>query len=220
MELILVLPVILLVFFACVQIAYFWLTKQLLQYAAYTAARTTLVTNVQEYANVDKDTGNVTSFFHAKGPLYRAATMVMSWMEADEGNADFQYFPNGDNQNEKKASTARRIRISGSENSSGNLCVEVTVYYYCPVWMPMVDEILGYAMAGGTQQPNDYFSAPEDYEEVIGTIQTLPAPAESIPPNAIYLDKAGTLLLRMHETCLMAKPYSTITYGRPEKNEP
>ena len=38
-ELILVLPVFLLVFFACVQIAYFWIAKQLLQYAAYTAAR-------------------------------------------------------------------------------------------------------------------------------------------------------------------------------------
>lgn len=213
MELILVLPVILLVFFACVQIAYFWIAKQLLQYAAYTAARTTLVTNVQDYANVD-DSGNVTSFFHAKGPLYRAATMVMSWMEADEGHPSFRYYQRNDDPSDKKASTWRRIRIEGEEGNSGSLCVEVTIHYYCPVWMPMVDEILGYAMAGGTQQPNDYFKAPEDYAEVVGKIPVLPAPSESIPRNALYRDKAGTLLLHLHESCLMAKPYSTITYGR------
>lgn len=206
-EFVLVLPILLLLFFTCLQLAHFWIAKQLLHYAAYSAARTTLVTNVLDYAYVNER--GAVEYHHIGTPLHTAACMVMSWLEPNAGMDEFQYFP-------KRAANAwKRVRIEGTEEAgTGGMVAEVTVHYYCPLWVPMVDELLAYGLAGGTQNGDGVFEIPDDYSEVVNdqSIGEL-LDTNAIPPKSIYRDN-GLFVIHMKERCLIAKPYSTETYAR------
>lgn len=206
-EFVLVLPLILMLFFSCLQLAHFWIAKQLLHYAAYSAARTTLVTNVRDYAYVNER--GVVEYHHIGTPLHTAACMVMSWLEPNAGMDEFQYFP------KRAANVWKRVRIEGTEEAgTGGMVAEVTVHYYCPLWVPMVDELLAYGLAGGTKSGDGLFEAPDDFAEVVHgpAIGELPY-SDAVPGNSIYRDN-GLLVMHMQERCLMAKPYSTATYAR------
>jgi hypothetical protein len=207
LEFVLVLPLILMLFFTCLQFAHFWIAKQLLHYAAYSAARITRVTNIHDYADVNAS-GKVV-YRHIRTPLHTAACMVMSWLEPDAGMDEFQYFP------KDSAACWNRVRIEGTEEGgTGCMATEVTVHYYCPLWVPMVDELLAYGLAGGTDTRNGIFDSPADFEAVVngGGIYEL-VYSDAVPQNAIYRDN-GQLVIHMKESCLMAKPYSTETYAR------
>lgn len=206
-EFVLVLPILLLLFFTCIQLAHFWIAKQLLHYAAYSAARITLVTNIQDYATVNEHGQLV--YRPIGTPLHTAAATVMSWLEPKAGMDEFQYFPKGTDK------AWKRVRIEGTEEAgTGSMVAEVTVHYYCPLWVPMIDELLAYAMAGGSKGGDGIFDSPDDYAEVVNdqTIGELPY-SDNIPQNSIYRDN-GLLVIHMKERCLMAKPYSTETYAR------
>jgi hypothetical protein len=206
-EFVLVFPLIMLLFFCCIQLTHFWIAKQLLHYAAYSAARTTLVTNIYDYAYINQH--GAVEYNHIGTPLHTAACTVMSWLEPNGGMDEFQYFP-------KRTDNAwRRVRIEGTEQAgNGNMVAEVTVHYFCPLWVPMIDELLAYALAGGTQSGDGVFEFPDDYANIVNdqSIGALPD-TNTIPPKSIYRDN-GLFVIHMKERCLIAKPYSTETYAR------
>lgn len=205
LEFVLVLPILLLLFFLILQFAQLWMAKHLVYYASYTAARSALVYNVEEYRN------GADSFKTKEGPLYLSAVTVLSWLDAKAGKSDFTWFP-------KEGSTVwDRVRIEGTDAVDGDgkkQYVSVTVHYLCPLMMPLASELLAYSISGGAA-PEDF--PPEDYGSVTSSIENYNA-GDSVPSSAIYKTQDSVFLMHLKSTCIMPKRYSTSTYPKGYKH--
>ncbi|MBQ7208180.1 MAG: pilus assembly protein [Lentisphaeria bacterium] len=214
MEFVLVGPMLLLLIFVIVQLAFIFMARQLVFYAAYSAARTALVYNIKDYTVTrnpeDEDASD--DFRPNSGPLYLAACTVMSWLNFGDGSSDFPFYPKGD------ADVWWQVRISGKERivqeGKDRLpAVAVTVHYYYPLMVPLVGDMLAYVLAG--PEPDD--STWETFGWAPGPRQA--AAAQNIPqvtdaPRDRVYRNGGLPVLHLQETCYMAKPYKTSTYAR------
>ena len=217
---------LLLLIFGIIQFAYIFMAKQLTFYAAYSAARTALVYNIKDYT-LTQEEGNPDSsddFMPSSGPLYLAASTIMSWMNYGDGSAYFPYFPKGD------ADVWWQVRISGKERivnpGSGNIpAVAVTVHYYCPLLVPIIGDMLAYVMAGEVDsngvvpEKNDSWEIfgwvpGDDYSAAMSTVTNV----TDRPRKRVYSYR-GIPLLHLQETCYMVKPYKTSTYARIPEND-
>ena len=230
MEFVIVAPMLLLLIFGIIQFSLIFMARELLYYAAYSAARTALVYNIRDYTR--SCTGDSSSdFLPDSGPLYLAACTVMSWLNFGDGSAGFRYFP------KKDADVWWQVRISGKERvvmARNSLfpetfqyrgtrqipTVAVTVHYYYPLLVPLVGDMIAYALAGNIDQngavpqKNDSWEtfgwAPgDDYAAVMQTVTAV----EDAPKKKIYRYQ-GIPVIHLQDTCYMVKPYRTSTYAR------
>lgn len=218
MEFVIVAPMLLLLIFGIIQFAFIFMARELLYYASYSAARTALVYNIRDYTR--SSIGDSSSdFLPDSGPLYLAACTVMSWLNFGDGSAGFRYFP------KKDADVWWQVRISGRERvvmagTEQIPTVAVTVHYYYPLLVPLVGDMIAYALAGNVDQngavpqKNDSWEtfgwAPgSDYAAVMQTVTEV----EDAPARNIYRYQ-GLPVIHLQDTCYMVKPYRTSTYAR------
>lgn len=233
MEMVIVLPLLLLLFFMVLQFGQLWLVKHILAYAAYSSARAALVYNPKDYMVVlsSKSEDKLSPkydfrFMSASGPLHRNACIVLSWLEAKAGLDDFQWLP----KSSQDSTIYQRVRISGTEGpllgddtslrekANGSPFVSVTVHYYFPLIIPMASDVLKYALAGG-KSDEPY---PPDYASVVGGIAAFEDNQKGVvhvPEGKIYRDKQGFSLIHLQASCLMPKPYSTETFAMIPSSE-
>lgn len=219
MEFVIVAPMLLLLIFGIIQFAYLFMAKQLTFYAAYSAARTALVYNIKDYTveNTDPaaDPDSSDRFLPSSGPLYLAASTIMSWMNAGDGSSDFPFVPKGN------ADVWWQVRISGKERivqvgKDQIPTVAVTVHYYCPLLIPLVGDMLAYVLARDTGSGSN-----GDSWEIFGWVPGSDSSVamqhvtqtEDTPKKKIY-HYNGVPVVHLQETCYMVKPYKTSTYAR------
>lgn len=207
MEFVIVAPMLFVLIFGIIQIAYICWAKQLTFYAAYSAARAALVYNPSDYSS------STTEFFPNRGPVYVAACTVMSWMNMGDGRADFDYFPRNSYSDGKVADTWRQVRVSGIEHLEYP-AVEVTVHYYCPLLIPLIGDMIAYLLGGSSGDWTTIGWLPET--SPVYTPHTEKAPSDEVRIVNLARSNGDSPLPALHlqETCYMAKPYTSQYFGR------
>ena len=227
MEFVIVAPMLLLLIFGIIQFAYIFMAKQLTFYAAYSAARTALVYNPKDY----RDNSGTGAFYSNKGPLYLAACTIMSWMNAGDGDSSFIYFPRAgaDVWNQVKIEGEQfliSLDFSGnqriiSKNKSfasptgsyastneyqRRSALNVTVHYFCPMFIPVVSDILAYALTG-----SDVVS----YWSLLGFMpQNALTLSNEMNINSGKVVRYGSIpMIHLQESCMLFQPYPSETFA-------
>lgn len=135
MEAVVCIPVLLVMILGCMQIAHIWFARQVVQYAAYSAARTLLSTPDQDHEKA----------VAVNGAAWKAAAHVCSWiaLSQPEGSEEFE-IPGwggvpGSGGLEKKLSL-KLERVGSKWNP------KVTVEFDFPLVMPVAGHIIGRGM--------------------------------------------------------------------------
>ena len=135
MEAVVCLPVVLVMILGCMQIAHIWFARQIVQYAAYSAARALLVVPNDEHEKAVKP----------DGAAFEAAANVCAWvaLSQKQGSKEFEIpgwggIPGSGGMDEKL-----ELKLDTPE---GEWYPVVTVKFDFPLVMPIAGHIIGRGM--------------------------------------------------------------------------
>lgn len=129
------LPVLLTLILGCMQIAHIWFARQIVQYAAYSAARALLVTpNDRHEAAVKPD-----------GPAYKAAASVCAWIALSQRPGDKEEEIPGWGGIPGSGGIERKLDLALSQ-PAGEWYPVVTVKFDFPLVMPIAGPLIGWGM--------------------------------------------------------------------------
>ena len=149
METLLVLPLLLMLIMGVVQFARLWQARMMVWYAAYNAARATLVYHPGEYGVYDPDAGTL-EFYEKDGVAWAAAAQTLAWVSATEDDPASFWMPSlGAIPN--SSGVAGQVRIVPEKSWESNGMVRVTVEFKCPTMFKVFD--VSSAFAGKTPKP-------------------------------------------------------------------
>ena len=206
MEAVLCLPLLLFLVTGIVQFARIWEARLFVRYAAWNAARATLVRNEGEYSERNGATGG-RRFFADRGPAWLAAVETLAWKSgtADSergGDADF-LFPGFSGyplfSAPSSAFIREQVRIDPERSWESNGLVRVSVKFK----FPLLFSVFALGVSGG-----------EDGYDPVPLVHDGGADAVA---RTGWSDDIPHVLLR--ESCVLPKPWSTAGYPRVSEAE-
>ena len=216
METVLVLPILTLLIFAIVQFALIWYAQIMTQYAAYNAARATLVYHPSEYSTTN-GLGQ-TIFLEKSGPCWKAACRTLAWVSSSpewnlEGKGSAFSLPgwwptgNGCAPIPNASHIEQQVRIvenaPKSEEMTNAPVVRVTVEFDYPLHVPVIGRMIAYFDKVEKDNPSQY--------EVWGWSPEAEGMAalDTLKHKTMAVD-----FITLTETAILAKPYRTTHFGR------
>ena len=163
MECVLVLPLLTLLIFSIVQFALIWYARIMTQYAAYNAARATLVYHPGEYMTTNEQGEAV--FRTTSGVCFEAAKRTLAWVSsspawqsASGGNGSVVGIPGWYDSIPNSSHIDQQVRIvrSESEEMKDAPVVKVTVAFDYPLHVPVVGRMLAYFDKVEVENPSTY----------------------------------------------------------------
>lgn len=195
MEFVLVMPILVFMIFCIMQLAIVCMAKQLVHYAAYSAARAAIVYNPSDYSENGK-------FFKNKGVAHQAACTVLAWLGQMPDGPDKITIPGwGDIPGSGYIRQQVAIDPNESEIMSDMPGVRVTVKFRFPLLIPFAGDMIAYFHGGGTSEGN---------WQVEGLLP-MDMPAKISP-----LKFNGVPCFTITESCILPKPWDTVTFPRAE----
>ena len=196
MEFVLIMPIFVFMVFCIIQLSLVCMAKQLVHYAAYSAARAAIVYNPQEYSSEGK-------FYPSQGVVHRAACTALSWIGQ---------LPNGPNRLlipgwgavPGSGYISQQVYIDSERSAilTDVPAVKVTVAFRYPLHIPFAGNIIGYFNGGGKADGN---------WDIAGMLPNdMP---EKLKGNKI----ANTPCFLMRETCILPMPWDNNMFPRAEK---
>ena len=147
METVLVLPLLLMLITGVVQFARIWQAKVMTWYAAFNAARATLVYHPGDYGFPDAGGDGGLLFMERDGVAWAAAVGTLSWMSHTPDNADDFWMPwAGPVPN--SSGIAGQVRVVPEQCWEKNGAVRVTVEFQFPTIFKVADFSDVFAGAG------------------------------------------------------------------------
>lgn len=226
METVLVLPILTLLIFAIVQFALIWYAQIMTHYAAYNAARATLVYHPSEYSTTNRF--GKTIFLKKSGPCWKAACRTLVWVSSSpewnhEGKGSAFGVPgwwptgNGYAPIPNSSYIEQQVRIVenapdseemtnapvDSEETTNAPVVRVTVEFDYPLHVPVIGRMIAYFDKVEKNYPSQY--------EVWGWSPEAEGMAEldTLKRKTMDVD-----LITLSATALLAKPYQTTHFAR------
>jgi len=136
LEFVIAFPVVLVLIFACVQFAHIWVARMVTHYAAYCAARSTLVCKEEEYPQA----------------ALKAAQRVCAWVVVGKARDDADVAVPGWGAIEGSGGAERKVRVTVAPEPEWN--VTATVYLDFGLITPIVGPIIAWGMnPWSTQSP-------------------------------------------------------------------
>ncbi|MBR0458894.1 MAG: pilus assembly protein [Victivallales bacterium] len=196
MEFVLVMPLFVFMIFCIIQLALVCMAKQLLHYAAFSAARAAIVYHPSEYSQNGV-------FYMSNGVAHQAACTAMSWMAQLPGGPSPLNIPGwGDVPGSGFAFNQVFIDPDNSAILPDVPAVKVTVEFYYPLHIPFAGAIIGYFNNDGKVDGKwtEAGLLPEDMVETLSSSKV-----------------QGVNCFRMQETCIMPMPWDSNLFPRAEK---
>ena len=202
MEFVLVMPLFVFMIFCIIQLSLVCIAKQMVHYAAFSAARAAIVYNPADYSYEDGQ------FMMSSGPVHRAACTALATMgQLPSGNSDSAdplIIPGwGPVPGSGFLTTMPQVAIDDRNSCilKDVPAVKVTVQFLYPLTIPVAGPIISYFHLGGKAEGN-WTSAgliPSDMQE---------------KNRPIYKDMRFFFL---RETCIMPLPWDNNMVPRAEK---
>lgn len=201
LETVFAMPIIFVLVMGVLQIAHIWMARQVVKYAAYCAARSTLTSNAVS----------------AHGHAYEAARQVCAWITFSEKAEESQDVVEdeveipGWGKIPHSGSVDRRLRVEAGLFSAYNLLspweTRATVEFDFPLLMPIAGRMLSFLPTVSSDELQKGLSDGSiDYAVVRGwTGQQNVLASEEDEANA-------SPYITIRETCILPKPYSTGVY--------
>lgn len=210
MECVLVLPVLTLLMFAVVQFALIWHAQIMTHYAAYNAARATLVYHPGEYTTTN-EYGEVV-FRSKSGVCWEAACQSLAWVSSSRTDKESGLkIPGWWTTNKERlpysSAIAGQVQIVAEgceENYSGKPVVKVTVGFDYPLYVPVIGKMLAYFSHVEESQPSRW--------EITGWTTSAEGLAALDAANRRTM--LGVDYMTLTSTVLMPKLWSTKRYAR------
>lgn len=206
MEAVLCLPLLLFLVTGIIQFARIWEAKLMTRHAAYNAARAALVYNVADYGYTNSQ-GRIIFNTHG-GAAWLAAVNTLAWKSATHhatrgSNANY-VFPGFEDETldgriDSSAFIRDQVRIVQSRSWESNGLVRVTVQFDFPL-------LFSIFALGAVQGTDDEGLAPLVHDSELDRSQTA-------------WDREKISHMRLVESCVMPKPWSTAHYPRVSKSE-
>lgn len=219
MEAVLCLPLLLFLVTGIVQFARIWEARLLTRHAAYNAARAALVYNVEDYATVNGSSGSI-RFKRQDGPVWLAAVNTLVWksatFSASEGRSADYLFPGFSDRPGQTSPSYRvpnsafvqdQVSIVPSLSGDSNGLVRVTVQFKFPLLFSL------FAL-GAAQNDPDLDLPFGDTDDAVPLVHDA---GDDIAPRDAWHDSIPHIRLR--ETCLLPKPWSTRHYPKISDEE-
>ena len=204
MEFVLVMPIFFFMIFCTIQLSLVCIAKQMVHYAAYSAARAAIVYNPDDYCFEDG------TFRMSGGPVHRAACTALAWMGQlpTAGDADSQplQIP-GWGPVPGSGFIINMPQVAIDDQNSCFLqdipAVKVTVQFEYPLKIPFAGPLIAYFRFGGKADGKWTSSGliPSDIEDVL----------------AHHPATKGTHFFLMRETCVMPLPWDNRMFPSAEK---
>mgnify|MGYP003957263795 FL=1 len=157
LELVLVFPLVLMLFFLCIQIPHLWIARLVVHYASYCAARSALVSGAAEYDTAGQ----------------RAAEGVLAWICIGSATGDEDVELPGVGTIPGSVGVHRKTRVSVTSESDWTVTAEVEFDF------ALITPIVGPIMAWGSEaeaaedMPEWYVEEPADH---LGSDDDVPLP--------------------------------------------
>ena len=221
MECVLVMPLLVFMIFMLIQLSLVCMARQVLHYAAYSAARATLVYHPNEYGGMN---GENFVFYEKFGVAYQAACQALAWVGQVGGGDAKMWIPDW---GQIPASGYIRDQVSidctnsamlsaeqaGGVSQSHVPAVKVTVRFHYPLQIPMAGTIIAYFAGGGDGGANwnTIGLTPKDME---GTLSKYYA----FQGSEALRNKTGLPFITLTESYILPRLWDTISFPRAERS--
>ena len=221
MECALVMPLLVFLIFMLIQLSLVCMARQVVHYAAYSAARATLVYHPNDYGGM---IGENFVFYEKFGVAYQAACQALAWVgQVGGGDAKFSIPDWG----EIPASGYIRDQVSidglnsamlsadqaGGVSQSHVPAVKVTVKFHYPLHIPMAGTIIAFFAGGGEGGDN------------WNTVGLLPGNMKDVSDkyysyqgSEALRNRTGLPFITLTESYILPRLWDTVTFPRAERS--
>lgn len=221
MECALVMPLLVFLIFMLIQLSLVCMARQVVHYAAYSAARATLVYHPNEFGGM---VGEEFVFYEKRGVAFQAACQALAWVaQVGGGDAkiavpDWGELPASGFIRQQVSIDSANSAILSADQTGGKPqehvpAVKVTVRFHYPLHIPMAGNLIAYFAGGGDGGAN------------WNTIGLTPTDMESTL-NRYYKDQGSATLrsqtglpfITLTEAYVLPRLWDTASFPRAERS--